>query len=157
MGKELTFREIKSGEETKACQLVMDSFSEFVAPDYSEEGLNEFLKYLSPQLMQTRLANNHFVIAALDEGAFAGVIEVRNYYHISLLFVKKEYQNRGIAKKLLGMAITKCRLYNANLELMEVNSSPFAVIIYEKLGFMKVSNEQLKNGIRFTPMTKRLS
>jgi GNAT superfamily N-acetyltransferase len=157
MGKELTFREIKTGEEAKVSQLVMDSFSEFVASDYSEGGVNEFSKYVSPILMQKRLGNNHFVIAALDEGSFAGIIEVRNYYHISLLFVKKGYHNRGIAKKLLGMAITKCREHDANTELIEVNSSPFAVGIYEKMGFMKVSNEQLKNGIRFTPMVKRLS
>jgi Acetyltransferase (GNAT) domain len=99
MEREITFREIKSGEEAKACQLVMDSFSEYVAPDYSKEGVNEFSKYVDPLLMQKRLANNHFVLVAVDDGIFVGVFEVRNNNHVSLLFVKKEYQNRGIAKR----------------------------------------------------------
>jgi GNAT superfamily N-acetyltransferase len=157
MGKELTFREIKTGEEAKACQIVMDSFSEFVAPDYSEEGVNEFSKYVHPLLMQRRLANNHFVLVAVDDAMFVGVIEVRNFNHISLLFVKKEYLGQGIAKKLLEIAITKCKQHNTDIELIEVNSSPFAVGVYQKLGFVKVSGEQIKNGIRFTPMVKRLS
>ena len=156
MGKELTFREIKTGEEAKACQIVMDSFCEFVAPDYSEEGVSEFSKYVHPLLMQRRLANNHFVLAAVDDAMFVVVMEVRNYNHISLLFVKKEYHGQGIAKKLLEIAITKCKQHNTNNELIEVNSSPFAVDVYEKLGFVKTDIEQIKNGIRFTPMTKRL-
>ena len=134
----------------------MESFSEFVAPDYKSEGVVEFSKYVSPQLMRRRLANNHFVLLATDEEYFMGIIEVRNYNHISLLFVKKKYQGQGIAKGLLEMAINKCREYNVNLELIEVNSSPFAVGIYEKLGFVKVNAEQVKNGIRFTSMTKRV-
>jgi GNAT superfamily N-acetyltransferase len=157
MESKITFREIKTGEEAKACQLVMDSFSEFVAPDYSEEGVKEFSKYIDSLLMQKRLANNHVVVVALDEDVLVGMIEVRNYNHISLLFVKKKYQHHGIATRLLELAVNKCRKHNANTELIELNSSPFAVSIYEKLGFVKISDEQLKNGIRFTPMVKRLS
>jgi predicted GNAT family N-acyltransferase len=53
------------------------------------------------------------------------------------------------------MGITECRKNNASLEFIEVNSSPFAVGIYEKLGFIRVSDEQLKNGMKFTPMVKK--
>jgi GNAT superfamily N-acetyltransferase len=157
MEKALTFREIKNGEELRACQLVMESFNEFVAPDYSEKGVIEFSKYLNPQFMQQRSVNNHFVIVALDKDTITGMIEVRNYNHISLLYVKKEYLKRGIAKKLLETAIDKSLKHNTNISLIEVNSSPFAIQIYEKLGFVKTDTEQVKNGIRFTPMTKKLN
>ena len=30
MNEDITFREIKTAEEAKACQIMMDSFSEFV-------------------------------------------------------------------------------------------------------------------------------
>jgi GNAT superfamily N-acetyltransferase len=157
MGKYLTYREIKNGEESRACQLVMECFNEFIAPGYIEEGVAEFSKYVNPHLMQWRLANNHFVLVALDKHVFVGIIEVRNYNHISLLFVKKEYHNRGIGKKLLEMAITKCRQHNKNNAIIEVNSSPFAVPVYEKMGFVKTNTEQIINGIRFIPMTRNLS
>jgi GNAT superfamily N-acetyltransferase len=71
--------------------------------------------------------------------------------------VKREYHLQGIAKKLLETAIDKCRQRDANIAVIEVNSSPFADFIYEKLGFVKVNAEQVKNGIRFTPMTKKLN
>ncbi len=156
VGKELTFRTIQSGEETKVCQLVMESFHEFVAPDYSAGGNSEFSKYVKPQSIPQRLTNNHFILVALDKEIFTGMIEVRNYNHISLLFVKKEYHHQGIAKKLLQIAIDKCRKCNPDLALIDVDSSPFAVTIYEKMGFLKVDTEQVKTGIRFTPMMKRL-
>jgi len=38
-------------------------------------------------------------------------------------------------------------------EKITVNSSPYAVKIYEKLGFVPDGNEQMVDGIRFTPMT----
>ncbi|WP_094603611.1 GNAT family N-acetyltransferase [Sporomusa silvacetica] len=33
-----------------------------------------------------------------------------------------------------------------------VNSSPYAVLIYEKMGFVRTDVEQEINGIRFIPM-----
>jgi len=37
-------------------------------------------------------------------------------------------------------------------DVMTVNSSPYAVDIYRRLGFHAISEEQLTDGIRFTPM-----
>ncbi|MBU9737013.1 GNAT family N-acetyltransferase [Diplocloster agilis] len=34
----------------------------------------------------------------------------------------------------------------------KLNSSPYAVPIYKKLGFRNTDTEQLMNGIRYTPM-----
>jgi ribosomal protein S18 acetylase RimI-like enzyme len=88
----------------------------------------------------------------MNDNDIAGVIEVRDYNHISLFFVKKEYQNRGVGKKLTELAITKCREHQPAATYIDVNSSPYAVHIYEKMGFVKQSEEQIKNGIRFTPL-----
>ncbi len=156
MEKEIIYREIHRGEEDKVCQMVEDCFNEFISPGYSQEGRNEFLKYLNPQSMQSRLAHNHFILVAVEGGVIAGVVEVRNCNHISLLFVKKEYHGRGIAKDLLKLALSKCQQIKSEINIIEVNSSPFAVHIYEKLGFTKVSTEQVVNGMRFTPMILKL-
>jgi predicted GNAT family N-acyltransferase len=157
MGKEIIFREINKGEEEEVCQLVMDCFDEFVAPGYSKEGVIEFSKYVNPQFTRFRLANNHFMILALDRAVIVGVIEVRNNNHISLFFVRREYQNKGIGKSLHTLAINKCKISRPEITIIEVNSSPYAVYIYEKFGFIKVGDEQIVNGIRFTPMIYRLN
>ena len=39
-----------------------------------------------------------------------------------------------------------------SLTQITVNSSPYAVKVYERLGFMKTGEQQEKNGILFIPM-----
>ncbi|WP_334295796.1 GNAT family N-acetyltransferase [Clostridioides difficile] len=39
-----------------------------------------------------------------------------------------------------------------NLTEITVNSSPYAVEVYHKLGFKDTAVEQIVDGIRFTPM-----
>jgi ribosomal protein S18 acetylase RimI-like enzyme len=157
MKTKITFREIHEGEEEQVCLLVIDCFNEFVAPGYGKEGIIEFSKYVNPKLTQNRLANNHFIILASDNDRIAGIIEVRDFYHISLFFVRREYQNKGIGKKLSTLAIDKCKVSSPNITFIEVNSSPYAVSIYEKLGFTRTSDEQIVNGIRFTPMILKIN
>lgn len=156
MRNQITYREIRPGEEFQVCQMIEACFNEFIAPEYSQEGRSEFLKYLNPEFILFRLAHNHFILVAVDGNKIAGVIEVRSNYHISLLFVKKEYQKRGIAKKLLELALVKCRQHKPDVSIVEVNSSPYAVPVYENLGFMKINIEQVANGMRYTPMTLKL-
>lgn len=149
----ITYREICQGEEENVCQLIIECFNEFVAPGYSEEGIIEFSKYVTPKSTRYRLARNHFILIALDGNLIVGVIEVRNNNHISLFFVRKEYQSQGIGKRLHELAIEKCKTLKPDVNVIDVNSSPYAVPIYEKLGSVKVSDEQIVNGMRFTPMT----
>lgn len=39
---------------------------------------------------------------------------------------------------------------------MTVNAAPYAIPIYQKLGFNVKDMEQVVNGIRFTPMTAQI-
>jgi predicted GNAT family N-acyltransferase len=41
---------------------------------------------------------------------------------------------------------------NLTFQAMEVNSSRYAVPVYEKLGFKRIAEEQISNGIIFNPM-----
>ena len=156
MKNKIKFREISTGEEFEACQLVIECFNEFVAPGYDNEGVKEFLKYVNPNLMKERLTKDNFILVAIDSEVIIGMIEVRSNNHISLLYVKKQYHRRGIARRLIKLAIDKCRQVDSKIDEIDVNSSPYAVKIYERLGFIKTNTEQLSNGIRFIPMKLKL-
>jgi ribosomal protein S18 acetylase RimI-like enzyme len=156
MEREITYREIQQGETEKVCALIMGCFNEFVAPGYSREGVIEFSQYVNSKSMELRLAHNHFIILGLDHSEIIGMIEVRENYHISLFFVKKEYHHQGVGHQLLELAINKSRSARPDLAFLEVNSSPYAVPIYQKFGFQKVANEQVTNGIRYTPLVYNL-
>ena len=102
-------RRLEPGEEEEVCKLIQDVFVEFVAPLYEKEGVDDFLHYVDPKVMAERSRSNHFTLLAEDSGNLVGVIEMRGFNHVSLLFVAREAQRRGIARKLLneGLKISR--------------------------------------------------
>ncbi len=56
--KDTQYRFMRKGEETKVCSLVEKVFNEFVAPDYEEEGINEFFKFGNPFALAERTSGS---------------------------------------------------------------------------------------------------
>ena len=61
--------------------------------------------------------------------------------------MKSKYHRQGIGRKLW-----ECVLNHSNYPFYTVHSSPYAVPVYHKLGFIDMDSEQLADGMRFTPM-----
>jgi GNAT superfamily N-acetyltransferase len=158
----IKFREMRQGEESAVWDVVNKTFDEFIAPTYSPEGVESFYKFVNPDSISQLFSEGYpdfTAIVALFKGKIIGVISFRvkdNCCHITLLFVEKQYHREGVAKGLLNHAIEMCRCHNPNLSEITVNSSPYAVTIYEKLGFQQTTLEQVRDGIRFTPMVLKL-
>lgn len=149
-------RRMEPGEEEKVCLFIQQVFSEFVAPLYTQEGVDEFLRYVDPELMARRVKINHFTLLAEDGGNLVGAIEVRDFNHVSLLFVARDAQRQGIARQLLHEALEISRRNRADLTEVSVHSSPNAVDAYERLGFQAEGPERVEHGIRFIPMKLRI-
>jgi GNAT superfamily N-acetyltransferase len=145
--------EFQIGQENAVSSFVRRVFDEFVAPDYSEEGNNTFYDYIDPQKIKERIESGvTFILYTMEGNDISGMIEIRNNDHISLLFVDKKYQGKGIARDLYKKSIEICLKNSPGPIEFTVNSSPFAVEIYEKLGFTKIEEEKTLNGIRYIPM-----
>ena len=151
------YRAMQPGEEHTVCEMVARVFMVFVAPEYTEQGIQEFLKYAQPDALHQRVQENHFVLVAIHQGRMVGVIEMRNHDHVSLLFVDGAFHRQGISRELLRRALDICRQRHPGLTTVTVNSSPYAVEAYHRLDFTIASPEQQKNGIRFVPMTLDVS
>ena len=87
---------------------------------------------------------------AFRQDTLAGVAAVRNRSHISLLFVDASCHRQGIARALFNAVRDFCRTDPA-VSRITVNSSPYAVEIYRRLGFTATDAERVTDGIRFTP------
>ena len=135
-------RELHDKEIASALELSREVFMEFEAPVFSQIGIDEFTGFLNNQVEIDKLR----FYGALDQDVLLGILAMRKE-HISLLFVKREFHRRGIAKSLFLFMLNQ-----ANDKRITVNSSPYAKEVYEKLGFTAVDCEQLKNGIRYIPM-----
>lgn len=147
-------KQLPSKDVKQAIELVNEVFSEFVAVDYSEEGRITFEAYLKTKLQEISddLKTGHKKMwAYYQSDEIVGVIAMQNISHISLLFVGKEYQRKGIAKQLFLTALGEVK-QSKNSTKITVNSSPYAVEAYEHLGFIKTNDAQETNGIVYIPM-----
>jgi|WetSurMetagenome_2_1015567.scaffolds.fasta_scaffold00230_15 GNAT superfamily N-acetyltransferase len=142
-----------SPEEAAACfNLVKRVFDACVAPDYCEQGVAFYYSFITPQYVENWRNGNRICYVARDGKSIVGIIDVRDGFHITMFFVDVGHQKQGIGRALLDRALAECRRKNPSLGMLEVHSSPFAVGIYEQLGFEKKDVEREVNGIRFTRM-----
>lgn len=146
-------KEVDISDLKNALSLVWNTFLEFEAPEYSDEGIEEFKNYIEYEDMKKRIINSELLLwGCYDKDNIIGVIAVRIPSHISLLFVNKEYHRQGIAKALFNKSLEYYYKNNINISEMTVNSSPYAQEVYRKLGFVDTNSEQIVNGIRFISM-----
>lgn len=125
-------------------QLIKQTFLEFVAPDYDEVGIKNFFRFAEDVDLLKQLV----FYAALHNDKITGILAVDDRLnHICLFFVDKDLQNTGI-----GTALFKRFLNEFMPKAVTVNSSPFAVKVYEKLGFTATGSRQVTDGIVYIPM-----
>lgn len=146
----VVYRAMRSGEEQAVCELVQQVFNEFVAPDYGQEGIEEFFRFANPSAMAERMSSGGFVLVASQADRLVGMLEFAPPDHIAMLFVALRYQ--GIAKELLARAISKARAVNPDLSKVTVHSSPYAEPIYLRMGFRQIGHATTDHGITYIPM-----
>lgn len=123
----------------KVIQLIKQTFLEFVAPDYDESGIKNFFKFAEDEDLLMQLV----FYAALHNNKITGILAVDDKLnHICLFFVDKNLQNTGI-----GTALFKRFLNESMPKAVTFNSSPFAVKVYEKLGFTATGSRQVSDAV----------
>lgn len=141
----------------KALSIVRDVFWEFEATEYEDEGIMEFSDYIVYDNILRMMEDGSMVmLGCFENKRLAGVLALVSPGHVSLLFVAKAYHRRGIARNLMDETV-RCVQHLSAADQLTVNSSPYAVPVYQKLGFTPVGPEQTLNGIRFTPMVRPLT
>jgi GNAT superfamily N-acetyltransferase len=131
---------------------VWNVFLEFNAPDYTEEGIQEFKSFITYRSLIKKFKKKELVFwGCMEKNELTGVIALGEHNHIYLLFVKKEFHRRGISKQLLEAVKESCKNQNLNHRIT-VNSSPYAIEVYHRLGFVEINREHTVKGITFTPM-----
>ncbi len=140
----MVVQQLSDDKIAEAINLSWDCFLEFIAPDYNNEGVESFKKFINDK----KQINSLNFLAAIENNELQGILAANfNTNNICLFFVKNIYHKRGIGKALFNYF-----LLNTNASRITVNSSPYAVGFYHKLGFKNIADEQICDGIRFTPM-----
>ena len=136
-------RRLAPEEYPAALELCWRVFLEFEAPEYSPEGVAAFRASLDDEERTRRLD----FYGAFDGEKLVGVLCMRAPQHIGGFFVDAAYHRRGIGRRLF-----KAMRQDYETQVFTVNSSPYAVEVYRRLGFVPTDTEQLTDGLRYTPM-----
>lgn len=148
----MDFKLMQPGQENLAIEIVTTVFDEFIAPGYAQEGVAEFYKFANIEHLAKRSRTNHFTILAQEGETYLGLIEIRDSCHVSMFFVRKQFQRQGVGKALFKEALKMLKNGQGGPHALTVNSSPGSVNAYKKMGFIAETGEQCVNGIRFVPM-----
>jgi len=142
-------KQLKESQIEEFSKFIRLVFDEFVSIDYSAEGNATFYEYIEIKEIEKRFTQGNIFLIEENNNRIIGGIEIRNLNHICLLFVDKEFQNKGIAKALFKRALEYIREKDPNITFIEVNSSPYAKEIYKRMGFKEKSNLKETNGIKY--------
>ena len=124
---------------------VLEMIGPYVKPGVTTLELDE--------IMQDFIENKEIISTLEFWGAYDGpkvkgvIATNENRKHICCFFVKAQYQRQGIGRRLWEYLLN----HSSNM-VFTVNSSPYAVPVYHKLGFKDMDEEQLTDGMRYTPM-----
>lgn len=142
----MNIRQLNNREYNEAVELSLKVFMECGTTDFDDSGLNTFKDFIYNKSLMNELT----IFGAFDDSELIGIIGTKNKgQHISLFFINPKYHRKGIGRSLFDYAYS-----NQTVAQITVNSSTFAVRFYENLGFTKAAEEQVTNGLRYTPMIK---
>ena len=140
----IEIRQLLNKEKDEALLFAKKVYVESKDESYSEKGIETFCNFIDNK----EITKSFKIYGALEDNILKGVIATdRRKRHINLFFVDKFSQAKGIGKKLMSVIIDD----NEN-SFITVNSSRYAVPIYEKIGFVKTEEEKEQDGLKFTPM-----
>lgn len=140
----IEIKQLLNNEKDEALLFTKRVYIECKDESYSEQGIETFCNFVDNK----EITKPFKVYGAFEDNALKGVIATdKRKRHINLFFVDKSSQAKGIGKKLMAIVIE-----NNENSFITVNSSRYAVPIYEKLGFVKMEEEKEQDGLKFTPM-----
>ena len=153
----LTIRPLEKRDLPAVHGIVMRAFETSIAPGYAPSGIETFARYASQTEIARRIADNHTILVAETAGTLAGVVEVRRFEHVSMLFVDPAHQRNGIGRALLDAALALCASHAPKPPALTVNSAPSAVAFYKHAGFRPTGPATDTDGIVSVPMAHVLA
>ncbi|WP_098979520.1 GNAT family N-acetyltransferase [Fusobacterium nucleatum] len=137
-------KQLLNNEKDEALLFAKRVFIESEDDSYTKKGIETFCNFVDNK----KITKSFKVYGAFEDNVLKGLIATdRRKKHISLFFVDKDSQGKGIGKELMNIVVN-----NNENSYITVNSSKYGVPIYERLGFIKTEEEKEQDGLKFTPM-----
>jgi len=148
---ELQIRPAQADDAPAISRLVQGLAHHFLL-DPAQAATSPFLQTVSPAAIAGYIASDAFdYCVGKCQGQLAGVVAVRDGQHLFHLFVDTAFQRQGFAARLWAHAQQRA-LARGNTQGFTVNSTPYALPVYQRLGFVATGAEVQTRGIAYVPM-----
>jgi ribosomal protein S18 acetylase RimI-like enzyme len=147
----MLIRAIEEADIPAVVRLLRSLAQEFIVHESPACAASTFLRENDEQALCARLAQGFVYHVAVADGGLAGFIGMHERSHVFHLFVAREWQRQGVARRLWEVARGEALAGREDAHFT-VNASNHAVGAYEALGFVRTAPMQCKNGIYFNPM-----
>ena len=133
--------------------LVWEVFSQHLAPECTDEGIEEFWHAIDFEYLLHRMGDGTLRFwGAFEDGHPVGLIALRELTHITLLFVESGHQFRGAGTALLKKALLDCKALDPGISRVTVEALGGSRGFFETLGFRATGDDHMADGIIKTPM-----
>ena len=126
----MVIRKIASHEVESAMSLALEVFMQFEAPDYGPAGVETFKKDIveNPEYLEKAKLGLCPIYGAFDGEEIVALMGMRSSKtHINLVFTKKEYHRKGIARAIFHYLLNDILAENPVLNELTLNSSPYGL------------------------------
>jgi len=156
---EFEIRRLTADELPMALELAWDTFLRFEAPDYGPEGVETFRRTVieNEEFLEKCKRGENRMWGAFDGDKLIGLYGMRGQSHICLVFTHHAYHRKGIATALFHRVIGDIQKENPGLKRITLNSSPYGLPFYLRMGLYPRDTEKTIDGIRFTAMAYDLA
>lgn len=147
----ITIRQAAIADSEIISDLIARNAKKLLRDEFEEGGLDFFLRTVENRAIRDYMEQGFSYLVAEENGNIVGVIAMKDYSHMFHLFVDQCHQNKGIAKQL-WQAIYQHSVEHGNRGKFTLNSTAYALPVYERWGFTTTDDEQCRHGIKYTPM-----
>ena len=142
-----------STKDAHAISTLISSVVHYFTLDPQGIGAEDFFETIRPSSIAEYIADSNVLyFTAFIDNELAGVVAIRDNEHLLHLFVAHKFQQQGIAKELWTFAMEAAIRAGNKSGFFTVNSTEYAVPVYERFGFKATGQRVEANGIAFVPM-----
>lgn len=147
----MQIRPIIDADIAAVARLIRSLSDQFIVHESPADAAAAFVREHDQDAVRRNISTGMVYHVAEIDSVLAGFIAVRENHHLFHLFVDQRFHRQGVARALWAVARTTA-VKAGNPGVFTVNSSNFAVPVYEAMGFIRTDVTQYLNGIYFNPM-----
>ena len=149
----ISFATYQEGDAEEMHEIIFEVFEEALKVHTSVEGISTFYQIINPEELVKRHADGAVLVKVIYDQLPAGFFEL-NGSHLKLIFIKKSYRGKGIARACLEWIQQYLVQHQLERRITLMSARP-AAAVYTQMGFAATGPYVTKQGLTSLPMELR--